>query len=404
MHGGDVDFCFLVLISLIGIGVYTCTSRNSRISARATIVEVPDIKMALSKHRLWSKERCPRFLFHLHQLQLCFPPLCYPPLAKAARENNVDLLCQLIELGHDVNEGDSNGQTALHHAAEEGNVEVIDALLLAGADRTVEDERGFTPLHVAAYESQPDSVKCLLHLHWGPTADNEQENERRLKFVDRRDASGRAALHLAAYRSSRETVLELLRGGSDVNLLDFKKSMPLHFAASNKFDGPPVIQLLLEWGANVDSFNDSFYTPLIFAVMHYNVNAVRELLAASANVNIFDPCHRTALSISAEALNTSTGAHYVALCCRGKFLREYSRIDYLLILKHLLSVPSLRINHCDTDTGTALHYAAEANCFEGVKLLLENGAYPEIRNQKRELPGDLTQVDEIRNLLRNFNR
>ena len=294
----------------------------------------------------------------------------------------------------------------MHHAAEVGTIEAIVALLQAGADRTVEDERGFTPLHGAAYESQPDSVKCLLQ-HWDPTADVEKNKVRRLKFVNYScDALRTTALHLASWKSSRETVLELLRGGANVHSpAGDRNFMPIHFAASNKFDGPSVIQLLLEWGANVDSFNDNFHTPLFFAIAYCNVDAVRELLAASANVNAFHPHNRSALNVSVQSLNASVASsNYVFSGYRGKYLRNYSRIDYLLILKHLLSVPSIRINCCDVNNFTALHFAAEADSFEGVKLLLEHGANPEIRNSKGKLPVDLTKIGVIRSLLQNFKR
>ena len=293
----------------------------------------------------------------------------------------------------------------MHHAAEEGNIKAIVALLQAGADITIEDERGFTPLHGTAHESQPDSVKCLLHQHL--TADVEQNKEQCLKVVSRLGASERAPLHWAAFRSSRETVLELLRGGANVHCSASKNNrgiMPIHLAALNKFDGPSVIQLLLEWGADVNSIDEQFYTPLALAVICCNVNAVRELLAASADVNAITDL-QTALIRTAQALNVGVASStYVPGYFRSKFLRNYSRIDYLLILKLLLSVPSIRINQCDSKTGAALHYAAEANSFQGVKLLLEHGAKPEIGNLKGQMPVDLTKSDVIGSLLRNFKR
>ena len=180
--------------------------------------------------------------------------------------------------------------------------------------------------------------------------------------------------------------------------------MPIHLAALNKFDGPSVIQLLLEWGADVNSIDEQFYTPLALAVICCNVNAVRELLAASADVNAITDL-QTALIRTAQALNVGVASStYVPGYFRSKFLRNYSRIDYLLILKLLLSVPSIRINQCDSKTGAALHYAAEANSFQGVKLLLEHGAKPAIGNLKGQMPVDLTKSDEIGSLLRNFKR
>ncbi|XP_065832941.1 26S proteasome non-ATPase regulatory subunit 10-like [Oscarella lobularis] len=144
--------------------------------------------------------------------------------------------------------------------------------------------------------------------------------------------------------------------------------MPIHLAALNKFDGPSVIQLLLEWGADVNSIDEQFYTPLALAVICCNVNAVRELLAASADVNAITDL-QTALIRTAQALNVGVAS--------STYVPGYFR---------------------------TLHYAAEANSFQGVKLLLEHGAKPEIGNLKGQMPVDLTKSDVIGSLLRNFKR
>ena len=332
------------------------------------------------------------------------PPLYYPPLAKAARQNDLKLLHKLIDLGSDVDEEDSNGQTALHHAAEEGNTEAIVALLLAGADRTVQDQLRWTPLHGAAWKSQPGSVRCLLQL-W--TVDVEQENERRQSFVDMRSVNGSTALHYAAQRASRETVLELLRGGANVlqTLHEYPFFQAIHFAAFNFFDASHVIQLLQQWKANIDSPALEGITPLMFAASFNNVNATKALLEASANVNAHDRIGQTALIAASRSFDIVLGKHAGrAGLVKKEYLKMHSKKNGILILNLLLSVPCIKVNYCDVLKKTVLHNAAMGNSIEMVELLLERDADPAIRDKNGKLPADFTQRTDIKNLLKKFQR
>ena len=53
---------------------------------------------------------------------------------------------------------------------------------------------------------------------------------------------------------------------------------------------------------------------------------------------------------------------------------------------------------------TALHWAAKRNHKQVVLFLLENGANPGVRSFKNELPSDVTQSEELKELLLDAER
>lgn len=148
-------------------------------------------------------------------------------------------------------------ETALHHANAynpAGNqARLIGMLIAAGAEINAKDKLGLTPLYWAAGRSCADCVRQLL----AAGAD-----------VGARSARGRTALHVA----SPETAPLLLAAGADVGARDAEGSVPLH---TNWQDA------LLAPGVNVR--NTVGFTPLHFAALRGDAEAVKWLLARGAN-------------------------------------------------------------------------------------------------------------------------
>lgn len=60
----------------------------------------------------------------------------------------------LLETNVDINDGDTNGNTALIFATKQGYLNIVQILIEHGVDLNLEDENGFTALHWAAFKGR----------------------------------------------------------------------------------------------------------------------------------------------------------------------------------------------------------------------------------------------------------
>ena len=170
------------------------------------------------------------------------------PFVKAAFEDNLEELSQLIA-GIDVNVRDeATDTTALDHAVSNGNRELVQLLLSrgarvtgtgstilmrldddatsdlvwdlinAGANVNAKSETGDTPLMAAAYEENGEILKTLLEAG----ADVNSKNE-----------DGQTALMVAAEHGRLQNVRALVLAGADINLVDAEGKNALMLAMEN---------------------------------------------------------------------------------------------------------------------------------------------------------------------------
>jgi ankyrin repeat protein len=87
----------------------------------------------------------------------------YTPLMLAARAGNAAVVKQLLAAGADAKAVSGAGGTALHFAAEAGSAEAVNALVAKGADVNAEEPVwGQTPLIFAAEADRPAAIAALL--------------------------------------------------------------------------------------------------------------------------------------------------------------------------------------------------------------------------------------------------
>ena len=181
---------------------------------------------------------------------------------------------------------------------------------LAQVPPTAAEIERFPPLHAATYSGDVEVIKRLVG--------NGQN-------LEQKDASGRTALHIAAFASQDDALEILAVSGADLNALEFQAydivtiaavandpqflGMALSLGAdagniTSPYDGTAliaaahlghheIVKLLIQAGAPLDHINNLGWTALIEAVILGNggpnhVNTVRALIEAGADKSITD--------------------------------------------------------------------------------------------------------------------
>ena len=248
-----------------------------------------------------------------------------PPLTIAASHGDIDEMARLVRQGHDVDQLDWIGQTAmhmaakfqqtesirfllnhnanccipneefmetpLHLAAKTGSIEIIKLLLQKGADVNFKISPSFypggTPLMYAAlyHGNSYETAKILLDNGAIPTIPNSQEQ---------------TALELYAEQGNLRTVINLIQKyGVDVNSLNGYGCTALYKVAAYYPTKWPVFEYLLYQGAKVQSRCwRSGKTPLHAASQMGHIRYVKSLVEHGANVNDKDNFLRTPLTMA----------------------------------------------------------------------------------------------------------
>jgi ankyrin repeat protein len=137
-----------------------------------------------------------------------------PLLVEAAQRNKFSPVAQLLDMGAEVNRGDTNGVTALLVAAKCGNSDLIELLVKAGADINLSDKWKTTPLMEAVFHGHFGAVKLLIK----KCAEVNAKNDEGLSVLAH-VRHGRAAWEWArrrSHRSWRDTTSYRLLGDQEV--------------------------------------------------------------------------------------------------------------------------------------------------------------------------------------------
>lgn len=233
-----------------------------------------------------------------------------------------------------VNAVDAAGSTALHHAAGFGTPATLELLLEKGADPNARNRRKSTPLHWAIHDEA--KVRTLV----AKGAD-----------VNARQAEGRTPLFLAAMSGNAASIIRfLLEKGADPQRATANGQTPLMTASSRA--NIETMRLLLAAKAQVNHRSGNGSTALIGASQSGSAEAVRILLDAGADPNIRDKKKESALAEAATSGNIES-------------------------IRLLLS-KGAAVNVQDDRGYSPLMYAAASDTIPvaAVKLLLEKGADP----------------------------
>ncbi len=229
-------------------------------------------------------------------------------LRHAAKCSNVGILTQIIDSSADINvdDGDENGWTPLHHAVTSKHMPAVTALLRARAcvDRGAVDRA--TPLFVAIMYSHEAAVSALIRAK--ACVDKARQSVTPLHqavrgaqlptvsalvvakaHLDPLDSVGRTPLCLAYGLGHSDIAAYLVEAKASLDAVDManlRVTTALHVAAQ-KADVHDVAALV-NAKANIDATDEHGYTPLFVAVRRRNRPVIKHLVAAKACVHTRD--------------------------------------------------------------------------------------------------------------------
>ncbi|OQE15475.1 hypothetical protein PENSTE_c028G00702 [Penicillium steckii] len=346
----------------------------------------------------------------------------------------------LLEYKPDVNAVDSEGNTVLHLATQKLSLsETIDILIAAGADPNVQNHNGDTPLHLtdclginkdmvsklllagADIEARNFEGRTPMYAHiarreytsegGSPVVQRLIESGARL---DTRDFQGRTLLHQCVREKMRLDYLISL--GLDPKLTDYQNNSLLFETLENR-EPLDQIKYLQSLGLDFDQPNNSGRTILheYCSKSHLsprmNDKCPLEYILrvckspSPRDHNGVQPIH-IAATISAEdvVMLLEAGADVFAATNEGMTIlhiasrtRQSDIVAFVLSKLHAAgdSFKHMFINKQDASGKSALHYACRSGRPETVKLLLESGAMPDLKDRKMKSPFELTAQFEI---------
>jgi ankyrin repeat protein len=232
----------------------------------------------------------------------------------SVRSRNVLVARELIDAGIDVNGVDRDENTPLLLAVKNRANKIVGLLLKHGAMVNVRNRYHNSPLILAVRYGHKDIVGLLLNAGAKESANvvlyesfvSPASKESRLAIqqliIDSKlnvndDGKSLVDLLVRAIKVNRITIVRfLLDRGVKLDLDLDGKSLPLHVAA--QLGAYEVAEMLVGHGANINTVNKQGKTALMFAVESRQIRLITYLLKSGANVNVIDANGLTALRIA----------------------------------------------------------------------------------------------------------
>lgn len=284
-----------------------------------------------------------------------------PQLLRAAEDDNVDLLRQIIDFAKAKEQlSDNFLRIGLMRSSEKGKLNATRYLLERGAPANGAQGNRLSPLLLAVerHDTSKEKVESLHSARKEEKRNNLPIIQLLLQYktdLETVDKKGRTALMTAAWKNHFHILQMLIREGANVNAKDKRMRNVLHNLAADKPNymnwGDDVLNLLFDQKIHIDGpegQDELGRTPLHWACATGKVPLAKRLLAKKANVEAKEIREKTCLHLAAS----------------------HDREDMV----ELLLNNNANVNSISDGGWTPLHNACEKGRESIVRILLAAGA------------------------------
>jgi ankyrin repeat protein len=274
-------------------------------------------------------------------------------LQVAFAENYPDAVKMLIEAGAPVKELTAEASNPVIASLE--NLPMLEVLMDCGLNPELPDAEGVPPIHHAVAMNSPEAIEILL---------NGQAK------VDARDRLFRTPLMRAIEADNLPMVGSLIEFGSDLNTFDQRGDTALHLAVRRR--NPEMIRLLLENGSDPKIFNFIHFTPLHMAALAGQDELVLLFMDDPTLVSLHDDGDRTPLDMAIQS-------------------RSY---DTATLLMENGANPDRRLKN----GSTLLHEAVQAKDYRTARFLIRAGVSVSLPDSEGRTALDLIRNKQLQGL------
>ncbi|KIH60881.1 FYVE zinc finger [Ancylostoma duodenale] len=324
---------------------------------------------------------------------------CFELAAFYGLINTLRVICGL---GVNINErtGGGFGYTVLKHALSEGHYDCASLLVSLGCDlESVTADGSFIQTMLHHFIDIADEKAAVFLVQNGCNGDATRA------FRDSGDEKEEAALHRAVASGLNELVAALVTSKVNLNWQDAQGRTACHIGVQEK-NAEALSALLKANDVSFLSIRDKIgQTPFSLAVVtkeHSLAAAIVERqphVALQTNGNGENLLHTSVKSNDLESvlflLSTHTDATRVTTDGSKRSALHYAaNVDNELILRNLI-LAGCDVGLTAADGSTALHVAVRANRPVHAEILLENGADPNLIDERRENGRSLCYISTL---------
>ena len=301
----------------------------------------------------------------------------FSSLMIASQNGHTETVALLLQNGAHINMQENNGFSfsSLMIASLNGHTETVALLLQNGAHIDMQDHNGFSSLIIASRNGHTETVALLL------------QNG---AHIDMQDHNGFSSLMIASQNGHTETVALLLQNGAHVNMQNINRWTSLMLASiiftddelnnfflklntnapsadimahavphAKHLNSTNCVQLLIQYGADINLQNKNGFTALMLSVIYNNMSTVSLLLKYDADITKKSVDGWSSLMLASRFDN-------------WEVVDRISKTNFYIL--------ESEIDQCNDSGETALMLASLHGHTEVVKLLIKAGARVNISN------------------------